>query len=85
MDLYEIVNVYTNRWVVLLPQARDERGFVSFWDVLDESNDLYEAKNLQKLYQNRGDIGVVLYNTDEPEDGSEASIVAEFFRVYYGR
>lgn len=84
MEINEIVEVYPQRWMVLAPQQRDERNFVSLWEVLDEAKTLEEGKILQKTYNDVQFSGVVLYNTEEPEDGSEAAIVAEFFRVYYG-
>ncbi len=85
MKLNDIVKTYLNRWVVIKPQERDERGVVCLWEVLDEAVNLDEAKSLQRDYENRGHLDVVLYDTSEPEDGSNASIVAHFFRVTLNR
>ncbi len=84
MRLRDIVEEYPERWVVMAPKQRDERNFVSLWYVLDESKTLSEAKILQKTYENIKHSGVVLYNSKEFENGSIASTVAQFFRVYYG-
>ncbi len=85
MKLNDIVKVYLNRWVVMKPQERDERGVVCLWEVLDEAVDLEEAKSLQSDYENMGHLDVVLYDTAELEDGSNASITAHFFRVTFNR
>ncbi len=83
MKINDIAKAYTNRWVILAPQERDERGFVLLWDVLDEESELAEAKRMKKIYEDMGHKGVVMLDTSGEFNSSHSSIVAEFFRTNY--
>ncbi len=84
MKLNEIATLYPERYVILAPQIRDERGFVCLWEILDDEKTLENAINSKTEYENMGFSGVVIYNTREDDSVSEASIVAQFLRVFYG-
>ena len=49
----------------------------------DNALTVEEAKKLQQSYKMQFMSGVAIYDTSEPEDEFQASIIAEFFRVYY--
>lgn len=83
MTLQDIIKKHPNRYVVLRVLERDSDGKVVSWEVLNTSSSLEEAKELQQNYKMQFMSGVVIYDTSEPEDEFQASIVAEFFRVYY--
>ena len=83
MKLYDIIQAHPNSYVVMIPHERDERDFVASWAVLNQASVLSEAEDLRKIYESEGMADVVIYNTSEPEDGSEAALVAQFFRVFY--
>lgn len=83
MTLQTVIEKHKNRYVVLRALERDSDGKVVSWEVLNTSSSLEEAKELQQSYKMQFVSGVVIYDTSEPEDEFQASIVAEFFRVYY--
>lgn len=83
MTLQAVIEKHPNRYVVLRALERDSDGKVVSWEVLNTSSSLEEAKELQQSYKMQFVSGVVIYDTSEPEDEFQASIVAEFFRVYY--
>ena len=83
MTLQDIIKKHPNRYIVLRVLERDSDGKVVSWEVLNTSSSLEEAKELQQNYKMQFVSGVVIYDTSEPEDEFQASIVAEFFRVYY--
>ncbi len=84
MDLNEIVSLYPERFVLLSPQARNEKGFVCLWEILDDEKTLESALSSKVEYESMGFSGVVIFNTRELSASSEASVVAHFFRVLYG-
>lgn len=83
MTLQDIIKKHPNRYVVLRALERDSDGKVVSWEVLNTSSSLEEAKELQQNYKMQFVSGVVIYDTSEPEDEFQASIAAQFFRVYY--
>lgn len=83
MTLQDIIKKHPNRYIVLRVLERDSDGKVVSWEVLNTSSSLEEAKELQQNYKMQFMSGVVIYDTSEPEDEFQASIVAQFFRVYY--
>lgn len=87
MRLNEIVAQHPNSYVVLHPIKRDSiTSFVKDWQVLNVASNLEDAVKWRADKESGYPANsLCIYNTAEPDDGSEASIVAQFFRVYFNQ
>ena len=87
MDYGSIIKKYPDKYVIARVLSRDERNFVTDWEVLSANSvSFVEAIETYNHYWDEGVRGICIVNTYNTDDSKpdEASAVARMFRLQFG-